>query len=344
MNKRIFLQITLLLIAVFALLGFAANKYRNSETESVYPSDPVHVTLADLTDNGEQVAFVRLTWEHPEPAISNTQGTVTELSEKNAAGFRVGLGQQVIQIDGVWRIAANYPFYRTLTIGDSGKDVEALHHLLQARGLPASPEPVFDETTAIGVQQLKAMLNAEPLPTFEPELAVFVPNFNAEAALAVQLGQPVTPGMAILKFAPKLANAKVSPGGSPERTLLLHTLSEHRLNVREHIFELSENLELSEPDLALLSTLVDPDNSEVTGRVSAAEPVKGAAVPISALLSNHDLNTTCIVVENNGEYLVRDLFTAATNNPGIRRGPIWLIRETILANPHDFEDDFAGQC
>lgn len=104
-------------------------------------------------------------------------GTVTALHTGPGAVLRSG--DPVVAVDAVVRTfaASPAPWWRPLTWGDSGPDVEGLTGFLVAAGRlgPVAEPGTFGPQHAAAVERLRADVGASPGTSFEPNLVIWAP-------------------------------------------------------------------------------------------------------------------------------------------------------------------------
>jgi multidrug efflux pump subunit AcrA (membrane-fusion protein) len=138
------------------------------------------------------------------------RATTTNLTAPAAGvvtGLHVQAGQKlaslapVVDLDGttIWGLGTSTPFYRNLTEGDEGADVEALEHVLAGAGYDPgdADDGVFDADTAAAIDDWQAAKGLTETGRFD--LASFVRFTRSESVLEVKVavGDKVSPGTVI---------------------------------------------------------------------------------------------------------------------------------------------------
>lgn len=128
----------------------------------------------------------------PVRVSARTNGTVTWLP---ALGTVVGRGQQVYQVDNlpVPLLYGDRPFYRSLSAGDSGDDVQELEQNLTALGYTGlTPDTKYTTSTAVAVRKWQKDRGYPQTGTFDPAQVVLAPGAIRVAAVNVQPGDPAS--------------------------------------------------------------------------------------------------------------------------------------------------------
>ncbi|MGH8873744.1 MAG: peptidoglycan-binding domain-containing protein [Acidimicrobiia bacterium] len=169
------------LAAVLAPLAFLVGAYLLVDEEGADPSpvgEVVTIELELVTYRDARPVQADLTWSEPlvvpSPGFS---GLVTAVFA--VAGEPLGQGDPVLAIDDVLRVAVvtERPFFRGLSVGDSGPDVERLQAVLVRLGyLSGEVDGRFGSATAAAVRALaEAAGVSRPDGSFDRSLVVWLP-------------------------------------------------------------------------------------------------------------------------------------------------------------------------
>lgn len=128
----------------------------------------------------------------PVRVSARANGTVTALP---ALGTVIDRGQQVYQVDNlpVLLFYGDHPFYRSLSSGDSGDDVQELEQNLAALGYPGfTVDSKYTASTASAVRKWQKDHGRVQTGTFDPTQVVLAPGAIRVATLNVQPGDPAS--------------------------------------------------------------------------------------------------------------------------------------------------------
>ena len=177
----------------------------------------------------------------PYAVINQAQGTYTELPED---GELVACGAVLYRVDDepVLLLCGSTPAYRSLSMGDSGRDVAELNANL---GLSSDS---FTWQTASTLQKLRSKLGGEQTGSLKLGQAVFLPHAVRIAKVSGELAGSARPGAAVLE----------ATSDTPEVQVALDP---------------SQQDEVKKGDRARITL---PDNESVTGSVSRVGSVAQA--------------------------------------------------------------------
>ncbi|WP_027006277.1 hypothetical protein [Conexibacter woesei] len=124
--------------------------------------------------------------------VGRARGTYTALP---AAGATVGCGGTLYRVDDapVLLLCGGVPAYRTLRLGDHGRDVRVLNRALRVHDGTA-----FTERTRRALQRLQRRKDMKITGTLPLGAAVVLPGSVRIAKVAAQLGAPARPGAVVL--------------------------------------------------------------------------------------------------------------------------------------------------
>ena len=222
MRKALAWIIVALLVAV-PLAGVGVFSWVQAQDPETLAPKPVAILQQPTTvnDDGAMDGTITATLT---PGIQVTApawqgGVVTRVDVK--PGDTVSTGGVLLAIDGIGRmaIASPAPFYRMLTVGDSGDDVLNLEQALKTIGdFAGTPNRDYNETTAAAVRKLEKKLGVgAPTGVFDPLWAVWLPAEGLTAQtvhVAVNAAAP-TQGSAVFATAPSIASIKLSGPAGP---------------------------------------------------------------------------------------------------------------------------------
>ncbi|MGL4340595.1 MAG: peptidoglycan-binding domain-containing protein [Rhodoglobus sp.] len=188
--------IIMLIVIGLPLAGIALLSWWDS-TNKLSTAEPVWVHPLPADGEIRSNADVVLTWSVVPPLLApNWAGLVTAVPQISDAG--ISSGDPVATVDGVVRLAirTEAPFFRALSLDDSGADVTMLNGFLTQRGLDARADDYFGYATLNGVRQFAASIgvpNAGTVGSFDPSWLVYLPE-GAEKVpgvkITIDLGGP----------------------------------------------------------------------------------------------------------------------------------------------------------
>lgn len=250
-------------------------------------------TAAPLIADATEVAYddrrgvlARPTWQ-PGPALhapawAGVVGWVTDAEELRS-------GDPVAVVDGVRRIAVGTPepFFRSLQLGDRGRDVAWLHDVLAAAGV-GSELGGGGEVTAATVEAIRSwseQLGAPPSPTFDPAWIVWLPESPYRLAtvdLAVGIEAPGR-GTVIGASGPTLASLELISldGGA----IALAPEVSYSLSIGDVTVQLEPDGTPGAEPLAALAEVVPREGDAIEGSVARTVPERVWSVPTTAVMS-----------------------------------------------------------
>lgn len=278
---------------------------------------------------------IQLVWE-PGPTLyaptwTGTVGAVTKARS-------LANGDELTRIDGIARLVATTPepFYRSLTSGTTGRDVDWMHGFLGSLGIEVPDGDVMTDASIDAVEEYARHIGVVgDVPAFDPAWVVWLPSPQFRvSSLALVAGAPApAPGSEIA--ASRATLASVVPRPLDGSALQLDSTSDYILSVAG--VDLNVNAEGNvdgEGRTRLADSLGgDAPPEEVQGSIrrEVSEPVW--SVPTSAV-STGPTGEVCIWVERNGRYVVQPVTVV-----GSQAGVTYVERPSdtarILVNPAD---------
>lgn len=299
---------------------------------------PIIVEAEPTTIDSRRGVQVSVEWEDPMRALAPPwDGTVTRVPNRDADAqtYEIRSGDIVITIDGIDRLASasTIPYWRALSLNASGPDVANLQQLLAIAGIyDADVDGEYGPATARAVEALEEELGVpEPDETFDPELIVWLPvePFIVER-LEAELGHPApAEGADLLVGPPKVSDVTLLDLNGTAIRLEGSWL----LEVDDDTYSI-ENDEMTAESLEQLAVEVDPEVSEVSGRVRLAEPVSAVEVPATAITSNEE-GQLCVWVPRAEGYSARVVSTEGGRVASVFVTDGLHPRDAILLNPAD---------
>jgi peptidoglycan hydrolase-like protein with peptidoglycan-binding domain len=188
-------------VLVAAVLG-AWQLVRNSDAGAAPAYLTEEARTADLQDRVEAAATVAF----PQDATADLRvpvgGTVT------AVGMREGDQPTPLAVlievneSPLVALASPLPLYRNLEDGLEGPDVQALEQALLAVGFnPGPDDAVFDAQTVSAVSAWEAAIGLEETGSLPLSRVLWLPPGGQITAVAVRLGDPVSPGTVVANVA-----------------------------------------------------------------------------------------------------------------------------------------------
>ncbi len=270
-------------------------------------------TARTVTDE-RAVRLVPTIDKGPEVLAPRLEGIVTAVYVK--PGDPLADGKPVLSVSGVDRLgfAAATPFYRPISSGAEGPDVESLHRLLVAlkhmAAMPADAQAATF-TTGTAVRALAAQIGAPATSTFDPAWVVWLPRADLVAAtVAVRTGQPApAPGSVVITTPGKVTAARVAAQGQEPLTLTPGV--EYAVVVAGKALRVdSATLQVATDDLALIAppeqtsqpSQSNPASSEgIPATIRRATPLQAMGVPSTAVMVN-DSGALCVWLPEGSAY------------------------------------------
>ncbi len=264
----------------------------------------------------ETSASLMLDWSPPISVVApNWTGVLQRVNF--SGGSTISSGDSVARVSGVDRVAfhSEEPFYRPLTLGDTGSDVAALNSFLRSRGLSAPDVDRFTTQTRTALIEFGRSIG---VPTavgrdFDPGWLVYLPRevvivdssdltvgaqapspgtelFNArpvlEAAVLVQFQEPVT--------------EDEQSASEPVSSLPITAGPDEQLFVGDSEYPFSEAMDAVAADvLADLGERLDPAARVITVTLRSPSDPMSWLLPSASLVQDAD-GLTCVVVDVRG--------------------------------------------
>jgi len=259
---------------------------------------PVGVPVARGSVDYSTPASLRITATAPPSLLgSGLPGTLTGVHI--ASGELIEAGHQLYEVDGIAVTAyeGDVIFYRTLSRGDRGPDVEAAQALL-ALLLPEvslTPDGTYGAATAAAVRSFERLIGVkEPTGVFTPAWFVRVPDSPYTiATISLRLGAPAPGnGEEIATAVSHVEQAALTvpnfngPDGAYEFVTSGRT-APATLDQGEWLFEIDDTVQL-------LTTALSVDQPTVLeGRVRLQQGEPAQLIPGGSLITD-DTGATCV--------------------------------------------------
>lgn len=320
-----------------------------------FDAAPVLTKATARQVSGAQPVTITPTWDQGKDLYAPPwSGMVTAIYA--AASKPLASGDRVAAIDAIDRIAyaTKTPFYRAITSGDTGPDVEALNQMLLGLGyidaLPSEPTRAT-YATSIGIQDMaKALGVPTTTTTFDPAWVVWLPASPFPvASLNLVVGQQAPAlGATIASGQSTLASATLAAAN--QGTLELDPSARWVVVVNDKSFAVDASKQAVATDALadLAAVLPQPSSSDsssanigrggpggantTSGIVQRATPLDAAAIPSTAVMTG-EKGQLCAWIPNGKEYravnvAVADARAGITDvTGGIEPG------QQLLANP-----------
>lgn len=306
------------------------------------PVSAVTMTVSKESFWDEQSVTIGVTWSDGAALVAPVwDGIVTELAVM--PGSTVSNGTKVLQIDGVWRIAAASaaPFFRSVS-EDSGKvEVSALNALLGSLGYSNGGDR-WNRNTTLGIRQLAQDLgvpDAKEVDSFDPGWVVWLPGealvvneiLTAPGHSAPALGEDVAKG------APRISSLDVA---STDEIPLPDASSDGWVLTVENVSIPYTGPRITgQADLAAASTSLAASRPEqLTGKLQRAEAVIGWQVPSSAVYIDR-LGEVCVFRAAKAEWIPMDVVANGGTLGAVRVNGELTEANQILVNPGEIVRD-----
>jgi len=304
-NKReyhaLIFMVSLIVIPPVAAVGalYAQSALVEQPLVHEHTDDPLWVPINGPKEATESVVDINLSWKEGSHLLSpELSGTVTEVSDSMA----LNSGDRFFSVDGVWVIAAkiNYPFYREISKGMSGKDVASLNELLINLGFSGSSGDRWTWRTAQGVNSLARLvgLKQKTDPTFEPSWVISIPADHITLhGLKISVGQ-VAPskGSEVATLTPTLENAEFE-GNLPRK--FDTDRGAFALKIEDSIYQYRDD------DESLNTQWLSKNTKNISEKVSGIlidESTDGSfSVPASALVTSPNSDYCLVSKDPNGK-------------------------------------------
>ncbi len=279
-------------------------------------------------------------------------------------GDTISDGSEIATVDGVTRRLAvtDAPFYRSLTRGDKGDDVEQLQELLVRWGyleqLPCDPSR-FDWRSTAAVRRLGQEAGVDPVTgTFDPGWVLWASTAD-EITVAISLlraGEPApTLGMTVLESASVVTGYSLE-AGTDDAPVHLEGKWEIKIDVEslQGIEMLSEDNVIDPAALAeLLQTAelneeIELAPGEVYDFTVSAESLwvrEVLSIPVTSLRTSIDGSTLCVFVRDSESEPWTATLVSPAASPGsnvIIDDNQELVEREVLFNPSEvLEEPFC---
>jgi len=304
-------------IAVASVVLLASYRYQGQEARSVARGfvSPRTVYPLVVQDRQRQVVTVLPVWG-PVLRVLAPQWSGTVTATGAVPGEVVSSGDNVVEIDGMWRMAVSTerPFFRALGSGDSGWDVRQLHRLLVELGYLDVEYDDSDKAGSATDRAVRLFASAQGFlgtaTSFDPSWVLWLgdPQMTVANVDFSVGGRAPAPGEVVLESEPELRSLllQLADGGPPT------TKGRRSLDVDGSLLRLVDG-EINAQALVVLgqsgvlgsrdgATIVGPgsDAPVVSGWLDLDDPVRGFQVPASAVRSGAD-QRTCVWVMVTGD-------------------------------------------
>ena len=339
-------------IRAFALLFFLVGLPVAAATAAVYFRYDARL---DPLEQESLQTVLALTREHDDPLAVNVRVTLAEPSAITSpfhggvvsalyvsADEEIAHGDRVVQIDGIDRLAikSSVPFWRDLSLGDTGEDVAALQAFLIHRGGldldGEEPDGKYGPATAAAVRQLSLDLGySSSTPDMRSDWFLWMPELTIVVSdIQFSVGSPPPPaGSTLLSSTQSVVDARIlGPDGQPvlrsdglPRTLLLGDV--------ELAVVVVDGMVVIEAPEFLDVALVD-DQLTVRGSLSLRTPVRLVTLPASAVITGVS-GTTCVLVGESPDRIVDRTVNVVSSSGNQAELATGTIRESepVVVNP-----------
>lgn len=146
---------------------------------------PATFTVVEGSIGSVQAMQASVSWPRTRPITAAAQGTVTSVDFSPGAQVRAGDTLFTVDLRPVVAAVGAVPSFRDLAVGDRGRDVRQLHHLLEAAGVPGVPEgDVFTGATGAAVRAWQKSLGVEQSGLVGRGDVVYLPKLPAHVVPA----------------------------------------------------------------------------------------------------------------------------------------------------------------
>ncbi|RLP71851.1 hypothetical protein D9V32_15965 [Mycetocola tolaasinivorans] len=231
--------------------------------------------------------------------VNGAGGTITASS--CAPGHQVTLGEHVLSIDGIPRIAivTTVPLWRDLRLGLSGTDVSALQQALSDAGQGVAVDGTFGATTAAAVRAVQEASSTEKTGQVVLDRVQWIPaGIGPIASCEAGVGSIVTAGEALLTVGGALIGLSVpaSPAELPEHAYSAAAgTSSVPLSAERRVTD-PELLQAVSASPAFADWKKDPGRG-VSLQVRLVDPIAAIGVPPAAVVLT-DPTGGCVVAED----------------------------------------------
>ena len=322
-RARLSRRLWTILGSVCALLAVAAAAFwagrvvaLDSPTDTAQSEQPVTVTVSEQ-EVGRSFALNATVTQDRVPLASNLlAGVLTGVSD--ASEFTQGQTLYSVADVPVRAVAGSTPFYRPLSRGDQGADVQQLNQALSDLGYLWGVDDVFDVWTENAVKLWQTDLDQETTGQVALGELVAVDQLPASLFLDPEVARPgsVLQGSEVIvsraagspSFVLELNDAQAQ--GIPSTASVDITHDDHTwpaviAETTRDEDQGTTNLVLTAPDGGVVcaeecSSLPSSEKFYLPARVEVVAPERGPAVPVAALRTGADGTVSVIVVEADG--------------------------------------------
>ncbi len=322
-------------LAVLALVRVGSDDSLAGVTVNAEPVF-TSVTPREITD--AKPAKLTLAWAKGDELVAPAwSGIVTNVAA--SVGTLLKPGDPIATISGVERIgfASDRPFYRPISSGDSGPDVEALHALLQKTGfLQTAPTDATTATfaTTSAVRKLATSLGVQPTTgTFDPGWVVWLPADPFPlGSLELQVGRPAPPPGTVIGSARSMLTGATLASFTQE-PLTLDPAVAWVAVVDGKSFEVDPIAAAVAPGaLSALGEAVKQGAETASAIVQRSQPLHALAVPSTAVQVN-EAGTLCVWIADGKSYRASTV-KAPSARAGVTNITEGLTADArVLANP-----------
>lgn len=221
------------------------------------------VTLAGAVQNSGTVAV------HPALPPDDAAAVLVKMGIKRGQSVQPGMFLAEVSGQPVFALPGAFPFYRDLTMGDRGEDVDQLHKGLKAAGY--APEQMGEEITPSTQRALERLLTDRGYSTDLLQSTARVGDYDETGAGDGESGLVIPRGLFVVLGDLPAAVVDVSSkvGDSLDETSTLFTVADGTLVLSASIATV-QAADVT-PHQAVTFTVGDHDE-ELTGTVSGVEP------------------------------------------------------------------------
>ena len=289
-------------------------------------SDSISVDLALKWSDGESVRA---------PAWS---GIVT--GAPSSTSQPIASGTHVVQIDGIWRVAAHTaaPFYRTLGEGDRGDDVAALNGLLRLLGFNSGSGSDWTSRTRRGVESFASSISVPKglSARFDPSWVLWLPSETfAASSTDFRVGDPApAQGVPVLTGHPVAVSSLISAVGV---TIPSGKDQEWSLSMGELSVPYSGSADHPIADFRSLDAVSQGKPEKLKAVLRQANPVRAWGVPSTAIVTGAQ-GETCIYTHQVSEasrWIARKVRVVGGDVGRTQVSGTLATHISVLANPTD---------
>lgn len=343
-------------IVIASVVLLVSYQRQGQETQSVAQESVSPRTMYPLAvqDHQRQVVTVLPDWGPVLRVLApEWSGTVTATGA--GPGDVVSSGDNVVEIDGMWRMAASTerPFFRAVGSGDSGWDVGQLHRLLVDLGYLDVEYGDSNKADSATVRAVRLFASDQgflgSVASFDPSWVLWLgaPRMTVAKLNFSVGGRAPAPGNVVVESEPELRSLSLHlPDGGPPM------MQGHRsLNVDGTLLRLADG-EINDRDLIALgesgvigsqdgASVVGPGSgaAEFSGWLELDDPVHGYQVPASAVRSGAD-QRTCVWVTVTGDSPAPNFAAVAVDVTAGGASSVIVVgdladRSMVLVNPSE---------